>query len=113
GHDETRPYAEAQVSLDEDRRLRARVRIDVPLPVGGVDALELLGVAGDLCGALEDDRVRAVAVVEDDLRLPCEVSRLPALALGREVDGLAAPPEPDRDGVGAAVRSRGRDPDLA
>jgi len=97
---------------DEGRRTLAGGRCDVLLGVSPVDALELHGVGYALSTAFHDDRVRPVAVQQDDLGLMRNVPRFARDGRAGEVNGLSVPPEPDRRCVGT-ILGRGRcDPDL-
>ena len=76
-------------------------------------ALELGAIGHTFSAALDDDRIRAVAVEQDDLRLVSEVAGLVRDGSAREVRGFTVPPEPDRGRVRPSLRGRGHDPDLA
>src|SRR5262245_26024583 len=98
---------------DEDRRALTTGRRYVLLGVARVDALELAGIGNALGGPLDDDRVSAVAVHQNDLWLVLDVAGLVCPRSAREVDGGAVPPEPNRRRVGTSLWRRRRDPDLA
>jgi hypothetical protein len=97
---------------NEDRCRCTRMLVDVLLSVRRIDAGELLCLCNSLCPPLDHDRVRAVAVEQDNLGLVRDVARLRRPRCAREVGGTPIPPKPDGNRVRPPYRRYGRNPDL-